>query len=77
MASKKVKKLMRDVNAGMTYYEKNRDRIQENVQHATATAQSAAQKIRTARQTAAKVKARIPVAKKKKVVVYPGRQPQY
>lgn len=61
-----MKKLIKNVNAGMNYYEQNRDRINENVNHATASIQGAAQKVRATKQAVANAKAKVtPVAKKK------------
>jgi hypothetical protein len=66
MASRKVKKLIKNVNAGMNYYEQNRDRINENVNHAAASIQGAAQKVRATKQAVANARAKVtPIAKKK------------
>ena len=65
MAQKKMKKLMGNVSKGMDYYEKNRERINENVDYATNSLRSGAQKVQATRQAIANAKAKIPVRKKK------------
>lgn len=65
MAQKKMKKLMGNVSKGMDYYEKNRERINENVDYATNSIRSGAQKVQATRQAIANAKAKIPVRKKK------------
>jgi hypothetical protein len=67
MAQKKMKKLMGNVSKGMDYYEKNRERINENVDYATNSLRSGAQKVQATRQAIANAKAKIPVRKKKVV----------
>ena len=56
---------MGNVSKGMDYYEKNRERINENVDYATNSLRSGAQKVQATRQAIANAKAKIPVRKKK------------
>lgn len=67
MAQKKMKKLMGNVSKGMDYYEKNRERINENVDYATNSLRNGAQKVQATRQAIANAKAKLPVRKKKMV----------
>ena len=65
MAQKRIKKITAGLTKGMDYYEKNRDRINENVDYATNSIRSGAQKVQATRQAIANAKAKIPVRKKK------------
>ena len=65
MAQKRIKKLTAGLTKGMDYYEKNRERINENVDYATNSLRSGAQKVQATRQAIANAKAKIPVRKKK------------
>jgi hypothetical protein len=65
MAQKRIKKIAAGLTKGMDYYEKNRERINENVDYATNSLRSGAQKIQATRQAIANAKAKIPVRKKK------------
>ena len=65
MAQKRIKKITAGLTKGMDYYEKNRDRINENVDYATNSLRSGAQKVQATRQAIANAKAKIPVRKKK------------
>lgn len=65
MAERRIKKLTKGITKGMDYYEKNRDRINENVDYATNSIRSGAQKVQATRQAIANAKAKIPVRKKK------------
>ena len=65
MAQRRIKKITAGLTKGMDYYEKNRDRINENVDYATNSIRSGAQKVQATRQAIANAKAKIPVRKKK------------